>query len=112
LLLCRTVFEFWIGDKLIIPFELSVAIAIYLMILSIEAPLSSFINGIGKLRVMMILSVVQLVMFVPLAYVLGVNFGAVGIVSAMISVQLPPLYFQFRQVHLILNRKESGIWLR
>lgn len=104
------VFEAWVGDKVDIPFALSTAIAIYLIILAVEAPLSNFINGVGKLRVMLALYVVQLSIFLPLAYYLGTKFGAVGIVSSMIVVQLPPLFFQFRQVHLLLNQKATGIW--
>ena len=104
------VFELWIGDKVDIPFALSTAIAVYLIFQAVEAPLSSFINGVGKLRVMLMIYVLQLVMFIPLAYFLGKEFGSVGIVCSMVCVQIPPLYFQFRQVHLLLNNKATGVW--
>lgn len=112
LLLSPVIYHYWVGDKLNIPFALSLAITIYLIQQVIVAPFSVFINGIGKLKLGLYLIIMGLVLFIPLAYILGKNYGAIGVVVSMILVQVPASTIQPIQIYKILNKTAKGIWNR
>ena len=106
------VYDIWIGDKVYIPFATTLLIGIY-TIIGIYAQInSSILNGIGKIRFQLIYSIVIMVVFIPLAYLLGMNWGVNGILIAMIVVNAPGIYFGRYQVLHLINKTAKGIWNR
>lgn len=105
------VYKIWLNDKLDIPIQLSVAMACYAIINILLAPYTSYINGLGKLRLNTILVCISLVSYIPLAIWGAKYFGSsVGIVMIICGVNATGLYFQVRQVNKLLNRKAVGVW--
>ncbi len=104
------VYKIWIGNKLIIPFSLSFVITLYLIQQLIVAPFSTFINGLGKLRLGVYVLSIKLVIFIPLAYFMGTKYGALGIVLSMLFIQIPSLIIEPIQVFKLINQKAAGIW--
>jgi len=104
------VYKLWIGEKLIIPFSLSMVITLYLIQQLFIAPFSTFINGIGKLRLGVYVLTIKLLVFIPLAYVMGQNYEAKGVILSMFIIQIPSLFLEPIQVLKLLNEKATGIW--
>ncbi len=104
------VFHAWIGDKLVIPRNLSFVILLYLIQQVLIAPFSTFINGFGKLHLGVYVNTVKLILFLPLVYLLGDIYGAVGIVLSMLLIQLPSLIIESVQVFKLINNNAYGIW--
>jgi O-antigen/teichoic acid export membrane protein len=104
------VYKLWIGDKLQIPFMLSLVISLYLMQQVIVAPFSQFNNGFGKLKLGLYVISFKIILFIPLSYMLGKSYGAIGVVLAMLFIQLPSVIIEPIQTYKIINRKDFGIW--
>ncbi len=104
------VYNVWIGNKIIIPFDLSLSVTIYLILTIILTPFSQFINGLGKLKLSLYSISLNLSIFIPIAIFLGNNYGSTGIVAAMSVVQLFTLLIMPLQVYKIINQKAKGIW--
>jgi Na+-driven multidrug efflux pump len=110
LLICPYVYKIWIGDELTIPFSLSAIIALYLIQQAFLAPFSQFLNGFGKLKLSLIILSVKIVLFVPLTWFLSSGYGAVGVVAAMLLIQLPSLVLEPMQVYRLIHHNAKGIW--
>lgn len=110
LLISPYVYKIWVGEKLSIPFSLSMIISLYLLVQVFIAPFSTFINGFGKLKFALYAVTIKLVIFIPLAYLLGVNYGAFGVILSMLLIQLPSLVIEPIQTFKLINQKAYGIW--
>tara|TARA_B100002052_G_scaffold299182_1_gene336071 strand:- start:5125 stop:6474 length:1350 start_codon:yes stop_codon:yes gene_type:complete len=104
------IYKLWVGDKVSISFSLSLVISIYFFQGLILGPFSTFINGLGKLRLGIYSITLKLIIFIPLAFYLGDNYGAIGIVASMIISQVPSMILEPLQVYKILNKNAKGIW--
>ena len=104
------VYKIWIGGRIVIPFKLSITVMIYSSLQILIAPYSTIINGLGKLNLGVYSITVKLIIYIPLALILGHMYGAIGIVSSMAIIQIPSLILEPLQVHLIVNKKASGLW--
>jgi O-antigen/teichoic acid export membrane protein len=105
------VFKLWLGDKVIIPWNLSVVMAIYTIIQIWLAPYSNFINGLGKIKLTMSLTFLGIAAYLFLIYIFGNLFtNSTGVVMAIIGTQLIGAVIQPWQTHKILNRTAKGIW--
>jgi O-antigen/teichoic acid export membrane protein len=86
LIFAPIVFKVWIGDRLEIPFILSLFMLIYVLLLSFGSIFVMFINGIGKVKTQTITSFISPILFLVLAYffVKFIGIGIAGIVLAII----------------------------
>lgn len=80
------VFHLWLGNKVDIPFNLSVGIGIYTIINVFMIPFSIFINGIGKIRILVILAPLGIGMFIGFSILLSHLLGDVVAVSIALSI--------------------------
>ena len=62
-LISNWVYKIWIGDKVLIPIGLTVSLGIYTIIDLFITPYSYFINGMGKLRMAVIFTFIEIVVF-------------------------------------------------
>ena len=111
-LLTPFIFRIWIGEKADVPMLMAAAVAVMVLLDMWIRIYDFFINGVGKIRVQMIVNIVMAVMNIPLAYVFSVvcNMGAIGVVLASIisygvSAIVSPI-----QARMILNGTAKGIW--
>jgi O-antigen/teichoic acid export membrane protein len=110
LLLNQWAFKIWIGDKVIVPWLLSIVFTIYAILTIILTPFSNFINGLGKLKLTTYVTILKSILFFPLAIFLTKTFGIAGIVLTLCLIQIIGLLMEPLQVNMILNKKASGIW--
>lgn len=105
------VFKIWLGDKLIIPWSLSIMLSLYFILNIWVTPYQYFLTGVGKQSVMMWVSIFKSILYLPIAILLIKSCGLIGIVVAIIVINtLPNLIIGVYQTRLILNNKAFGIW--
>ncbi len=104
------VYHLWIGDKVQIPFAISVLMAIYTMILIWSLGYSYFLNGIGKLKLQMLCTIIAAVCFYPVCYFFGMRYGVVGILMGMCIVNLPGAVINTIQFQKVVDGKAVGLW--
>ncbi|WPU95676.1 oligosaccharide flippase family protein [Mucilaginibacter sabulilitoris] len=102
----------WIGNTVHIPFQLSLAMTVYVMTTTWQGIYSSALNGIGKLRIQLILVISTALLNIPLSIYLIARVGLYGTVLANIILVVIINIFLTYQVNLIMKEKEKGIWAK
>ena len=110
-ILSKWIIKMWIGNKVIIPWNLSIAMAIYTIMQIWTAPYSNFINGLGKIKLTMSLTFLGIAIYLILIYVFENIFtNSTGVILAIICTSILGAIFQPWQTHKILNGSAKGIW--
>lgn len=105
------VYKIWVGDEIEIPMSLSVSLGIYSVMQIAIAPYSSFINGIGKLKLTVLLTFLGILVYLILIFVFGNLFNnSTGIVMAIICTHVIGAIIQPTQTYKLLNKTAKGIW--
>jgi O-antigen/teichoic acid export membrane protein len=65
------VYHLWVGDKVAIPFDLTLTIGVYTIIMILNTPFSNFLNGMGKVRILTILAPVGVIVFIGFSIILA-----------------------------------------
>lgn len=105
------VYKIWVGDEIEIPMSLSVSLSIYSVMQIAIAPYSSFINGIGKLKLTVLLTFLGILVYLILIFVFGNLFNnSTGIVMAIICTHVIGAIIQPTQTYKLLNKTAKGIW--
>lgn len=102
----------WIGDKIIIPFSLSLSMALYFIVTIIYMPFTYFINGAGKIKLQMFSILVTAIINIPLSILLAktLNLGVAGVILATIICIIPHAILCPIQYFKIINNKATGLW--
>lgn len=105
-------YEWWVGDKVIVPIQLSLSIAFYVALMTYNMIYVNFINGVGKIKLQIITSVISMIINIPLSILFGkyLGWGSTGVVLATCfslgySVILRPI-----QYYKLINNTATGIW--
>ena len=111
------IYYFWVNhwlpnnnDKLDISLFMSFAVCLYT---TATAWLNIYIypiNGIGKVKVQMYSSIVEMILIIPLALWLGYNWNSIGIILAPVIVYIPRMIWAPIQLNKLINQKATGIW--
>lgn len=111
ILLSDIVYSVWIGDKVTIDIKMSIAIAVYVFILIYSMRYSYFINGIGRLRLQLILSASAAIVFIPLAWlVVQWKHDIIWFIAVMCLVNIPGLIANRIQFSKLISKQAKGIW--
>ncbi|WP_425639299.1 lipopolysaccharide biosynthesis protein [Algoriphagus yeomjeoni] len=103
-------YHLWLGDKVIVKFDLLILLSIYYLLYMQWSIYGSFINGSGKVRFQMIATLLLALIHIPLAYKLGSKFGVNGIVFSMIFHAFLNILWPRIQLNKLVNEKAYGIW--
>lgn len=106
------VFRIWLGDNSDISIELVILYGVYAAINGLSSIYSSFINGIGKTNIQLIVGIINVLLltfgvyFLMSYFHLGVlGYVIVSIVSMIFSASLLSL-----QYNKVVNRKAKSVW--
>lgn len=80
------IYRFWLGDKIDISFKLSVFVGIYTIINVLVNPLSSFINAIGKINILVWLAPIGIGMFLGGCFLFDILIGDLTAVVLALSI--------------------------
>ena len=104
------VYNIWIGSKVQIPIVLSILVYVWVMINIWNGIFSQFLNGTGKIKVQLYISLMVSFFNIPVAIILGNLFGIIGIISSNIIFTSSQMIIVFIQYKKIINDKANGIW--
>ena len=93
-----------------VPGILSLSIAVYTMLQTWMVIHAYLLNGVGKLRIQLILVITTGMINIPLSVFLIKQVGLPGTVLANIIVMLITNIFISWQCRLIMANKATGIW--
>ncbi len=103
-------YQIWIGDSVEVPFSLSVAMSTFVIASIWQTMHVFFLNGIGKVKLQLILVSISALINIPIAIFLGKHFGLVGItLTSTLIFAIMGGFFSI-QTHKLLNNTATGIW--
>ena len=112
LLVSPLFYHIWIGDKVDVPVAVSIAMFVYVVCQSLGNMFMTMINGIGTVRIQLIVYVAFALVSWPLFTCLGRFFGLVGIIAVPSLVYLIQGLLSYIQLKKIISGEASGIWLK
>ena len=110
----QPIYQLWVGNKVSVPFTLSLAMVFYVTISNWNSIFVSFLNGTGRIRLQLYSSIIIGVVNIPLAYVLVkyLHWGSAGVVAATsICLFVGSIWSPIQYIKLI-NNTATGIWAK
>lgn len=105
-------YKFWIKDSVAIPFSLSLAMAVFVLSHSIGDLYMYMINGIGTIRLQLIIYLVFACIAWPCLVGSCRYFGIYGIVLFPSAVYIVQAVFGKIQLNKLISGRASGIWAK
>jgi O-antigen/teichoic acid export membrane protein len=68
------------------------------------------INGIGKMKLQVYSSILEIILLIPAALWMGTKWGAPGVVLASVLIQTPRMIWSPIQLNRLIKNKAYGIW--
>jgi O-antigen/teichoic acid export membrane protein len=103
--------DFWLKENpLNIPFAMSLSVCLNLCVLCWLTICIYPLNGIGKVKLQVYSSIVEILLFIPIAFLLGKYWGATGIILTPVVVWIPRIIWAPIQLKKLINQKATGIW--
>lgn len=106
------VYKIWVGAEVEIGFSISLWMALYTAILIVSLAYSNFLNGLGKLRLQTINTVIVALLFYPVCRILGLQFGIPGVLMGMCILNFSGLVLNVIQFHKVIEGTAVGIWAK
>jgi O-antigen/teichoic acid export membrane protein len=102
----------WVGDKINISIGLSISMAVFVLLFTFNSAFVFFINGTGKIKMQLYLSLLSAILNIPLSIYLAknLNLGIKGVILATILCYLPAIILMPIQYFKLVNNKATGIW--
>ena len=112
LLFAEQFYYLWVGDEVKVPFNLSLVLLIYFITYTFGGIFNMFINGVGKIKLQLILSGISALIFIIVAIVLIKVFklGIISLVIASIIANIEGFIIAPIQYKKLINKKAYGIW--
>ena len=106
------IYSFWVGDKVFVPFILTVLVALYTALHSWDSLQVMLINGIGAVKIQTYIVLMGIVLHIPLSLFLGRYIGMLGVIVSMSLINLIYSTVFTIQINMIINNKATGVWLK
>lgn len=106
------IFPLWTLGKVEISFRLTFCMGIYFMLLMTSLLYAHFLYGFGTIRLQTIVTGLEAIAFLPLAIYGVETYRVLGIIMALIIVNLACTVSNFIQFHKLLNGTATGIWVK
>lgn len=110
LLISRDLYQLWIGDNVTVTFEVSLCVLAYICAFNFNNCVTYLINGLNKIRVQTITSVVFTAIYLIAIYMIKGRFGIIGISLSMAIAYILMALIHLYQCYLFINNKATGIW--
>ncbi len=117
LMICLTiispiVYHIWVGNKVSVSFSLTLAVGVYLLLLSWCSLQTYSLNGMGTIKLQTYVATAGLIIHIPLALYLGRTFGVLGVIYSLIIIHILYTIIYTLQLRKILTQRAKGIWLK
>lgn len=106
------IYRIWIGDKVSVPFVLTISISIYTLIHCWDSLQVMLINGVGAVKLQTYVILIGLLLHIPLSLFFGKFIGILGVIISMSIINLIYAAFFTMQIRKILSQQANGIWIK
>ena len=108
------IFRIWLGDKILIPTDLSFQFALFVILMSWTTIFSMFLAGISKITISLYGAIFQCIVNIPLAIFLAkyMDLNITGVIMATNLNMFLGVVLLTWQTNKILNNRAYGIWNR
>ncbi len=110
LIISKYIFELWVGNLVSINFSMALVVSIFVMVNLWNMLFSQLLNGMGKIKLQLYVSLIGTFLNIPLAIYLGNRYGVNGVVISSVVLSLISAIYGPYQVNLLLNKSAKGIW--
>lgn len=110
LLISNYIFNIWVGNLVSVSFSMSLVVALFVIINLWNMLFSQLLNGMGKIKIQLYVSLIGTVVNIPFALFLGKHYGVIGVIMSSIILSLISALYGPYQVNLLLNQRAKGIW--
>ena len=110
LILSPFFFTKWVGNSVTIPFGISLCVFAYVSLFNLNNCATYLLNGLNKIRVQIISSVICSILFLLSVWMIKGKYGIYGISISMCIAYLSMSVLHFHQCRLLIHRKAKGIW--
>jgi len=105
----RFVYDLWLGGAINVNYNLLLLIWFYFTFNMAYASHSYILNGIGKIKLQLILTSIVALFYVPLAVLLGSKYGVEGVVISNVIVFAFNFLWARYQLKMIVSGKAKGV---
>jgi O-antigen/teichoic acid export membrane protein len=106
----NVVYKLWIGTSVQVPMSVSILMGLYFAIIIWVSVYATFISSVGKVKLASYVSILNSVIYFPLAIVLAKIFGIQGLILAQVLLVISGLYWLPIQYQKLTNHNAKGIW--
>ncbi|HBH48914.1 MAG TPA: polysaccharide biosynthesis protein [Bacteroidales bacterium] len=108
------IYKLLVGSEIKIPYMLSVVMGAYVVVMAWNSIFSSYLNGVGKLKIQLISAIGGAVVYIPLAVLFAsqFNMGITGIALTGLVLNVVSALWSPYQYYLLINNKAKGLWNR
>ncbi|MES2375623.1 MAG: MATE family efflux transporter [Bacteroidota bacterium] len=110
-LLAGPVFKIWVGDKIQVPFSLSVGMAVYFSVTLFTLVYTVVLNGTGNVKMQSIVSIITAILHIPvvLFFIRYLHLGLNSIVYASILWSVIQVILWKKEIGVILSAKTNSL---
>jgi len=107
LIVSKTVYHIWIGDTVHIPFDVSLFVMLFNLVMIFGSIFVNVLNGMGELKIQAVASIISPFVFLGVFYLLkDNNVGVISIIIASIVANFNGLILAPVQYFSILKKKK------
>jgi O-antigen/teichoic acid export membrane protein len=106
----NVVYNLWIGSSIQVPWSVSILMGLYFAIIIWVSVYATFISSVGKVKLASYVSIINALIYFPLAIGLSNYFGIQGLIIAQILLIISGLYWLPVQYRKLINRNAEGVW--
>jgi O-antigen/teichoic acid export membrane protein len=106
----NVVYELWVGEEIVVPMSLSVVMGSYVLVNTWNMIYALFFNGVGKIKLQLYTSILDMIVHIPLAIYLGKILGPAGVILSVVILSGLNMIWAVIQFNKIINNKAAGIW--
>lgn len=108
--LSDNIYKFWVGINVHVPVSLSISMGFYVIGYTGMMLNCYFLNGIGKLRLQLLLYIAVCIINIPLSTYLGRLYGTSGVAVSSVCIFGVMGVILWIQSSKIINQKAFGLW--
>lgn len=110
LFLSHWFYRLWVGSAVSVPLSVSLSVFAFISLFNFNNAATYLINGLNKIRVQMITSIVVTALYLAAMLCFGHRIGIEGVVFSMAAAYLVMGAIHFYQCRLLITSRASGIW--
>ena len=104
------VYVLWVGEDIVVPFSVSAALALYVVTYGWTNIYTTFLNGTGKIKLQLYISIIGMLLNIPLAIWLAKTIGISGVILSTVILAAINMVLEPWQTYKIINKTATGIW--